>query len=70
VWWVQHAQRRLRDRVGLQAWMLVAPLSSLPAALAASYEVPAGLSLAAGAAVYALCAWRHKPPPVLLPFGR
>jgi hypothetical protein len=70
VWWVQHVQRRLCAAPGMHWWMFAPLLSAATAALARELEVPVWFSLAVGVLVYALCAWRNRPPPVLLPLGR
>ena len=73
-WLVQHWHRHLKQGVqstGSVRWMLLHAAIAAGAGLAEWLGVPPGASLAAGAAAYALLAWRSaRPVQPWLPVGR
>lgn len=71
-WLAQHLHRRLRSAPSpLVLWGAAPALAIVPAVAAQGASVPPWASLAAGAAVYALCARRGAAPArALLPIGR
>lgn len=70
-WLAQAKHRALAGPPGLQAWMMIGVVGVLPALLAQGLGLPVWASLAAGVAVYAGCAARHRPAgQAWLPLGR
>lgn len=69
-WLTQHRQRRLQAPPRFTLASLVPVVAAVFAFLVQDQGVPAWLSLAAGALLYAACAWRHDALALRLPVGR